>query len=396
MSSSENVIEYSRKGLPPIFGRLGIVLFGIGLVLSILAYLSDPVRSAFNNIILLEFLTSVGLGALFFVALEHLVGAVWSTPFRRVFEILSSVLLILPIVALPIYFHAHDIFHWTHADVVAADVILQQKSPYLNMSFFTIRIVGYFAIWILFYWLLSRNSKKQDKSKDQKITKTNAKISAIFMPVFALTITFSSIDWMMSLEPHWFSTIFGVYYFSGTVIVSLAVGTLLVIWLNEKGLLIKGIIKDHYYSLGALLFAFINFWAYIAFSQYLLIWYANLPEETYWFLQRWEGSWLYFSIFFMIVHFAIPYFVMLSQPSKMDPKRLKIMSLWLAITHILDLYWIVIPTLSPDGFIFGWIEVGFILLAFGIIMVVFNLKAKNTNLVAIGDPKLKRGIDFRL
>ncbi len=396
MSSSENVIEYSRKGLPPIFGRLGIILFGIGLVLSILAYLSDPVRSAFNNIILLEFLTSVGVGALFVVALEHLVGAAWSTPFRRVFEILSSVLLILPIVALPIYFHAHDIFHWTHADVVASDLILQQKSPYLNMTFFTIRIVGYFAIWILFYWLLSRNSKKQDESKDQKITKTNAKISAIFMPVFALTITFSSIDWMMSLEPHWFSTIFGVYYFSGTVIVSLAVGTFLVVWFNEKGLLVKGIIKDHYYSLGALIFAFINFWAYIAFSQYLLIWYANLPEETYWFLQRWEGSWLYFSVFFMIVHFAIPYFVMLSQPSKMDPKKLKIMSLWLAITHILDLYWIVIPTLSPEGFIFGWIEVGFILLAFGIIMVVFNLKAKNTNLVAIGDPKLQRGINFRL
>lgn len=396
MSSSENVIEYSRKGLPPIFGRLGIILLGIGLVLSILAYLSDPVRSAFNNIILLEFLTSIGLGALFFVALEHLVGAVWSTPFRRVFEILSSVLLILPIVALPIYFHAHDIFHWTHADVVAADVILQQKSPYLNMTFFTIRVVGYFVLWILFYWLLSRNSKKQDESKDQKFTKLNAKISAVFMPVFAITITFSSIDWMMSLEPHWFSTIFGVYYFSGTVIASLAVGTLLVIWLNENGLLIKGIKKDHYYSLGALLFAFINFWAYIAFSQYLLIWYANLPEETFWFLQRWEGSWMYFSIFFMIVHFGVPYFAMLSQPSKMDAKRLKFMALWLAIVHILDLYWIVIPTLSPEGFIFGWIEVGFIVLAFGIVMVVFNLKAKNVNLVAIGDPKLQRGINFRL
>ncbi len=396
MSSSENVIEYSRKGLPPIFGRLGIILLGIGLVLSILAYLSDPVRSAFNNVILLEFLTSVGLGALFFVALEHLVGAVWSTPFRRVFEILSSVLLILPIVALPIYFHAHDIFHWTHADVVAADEILQQKSPYLNMTFFTIRIVAYFVLWILFYWLLSRNSKKQDKSKDPKITKMNAKISAIFMPIFAITITFSSIDWMMSLEPHWFSTIFGVYYFSGTVIASLAMGTLLVIWLNEKGLLIKGIKKDHYYSLGALLFAFVNFWAYIAFSQYLLIWYANLPEETFWYLQRWEGSWLYFSVFFIIVHFAIPYFAMLSQPSKMDAKRLKFMALWLAITHILDLYWIVIPTLSPEGFVFGWIEIGFILLAFGIVMVVFNLKAKNTNLVAIGDPKLQREIDFRL
>jgi len=396
MSSSEKVIEYSRKDLPSVVGKLGIVLFVIGMILAVLAYMSDPVRSAFNNVILLEFLTSVGLGALFFVALEHLVGAVWSTPFRRIFEILSAVLLILPLVALPIFFHVHDIFHWTHTDVVAVDEILQQKSPYLNMTFFTIRIIVYFAIWIIFYWLLIRNSKKQDKTKDQKITRINARISAVFMPIFAFTITFSSIDWLMSLEPHWFSTIFGVYYFSGTVVVSLAVGTLLVIWLNEKGLLVKGIKKDHYYSLGALLFAFINFWAYIAFSQYLLIWYANLPEETFWFIQKWEGSWMIFSIIFLIVHFGVPYFGLLSQPSKMDPKRLKFMSAWLIFAHIMDLYWIVMPTFSPDSFVFGWIEIGFIILGIGIVMVVFYFKARNTNLVAIGDPKLQRGIDFRL
>ncbi len=396
MSSSEKVIEYSRKDLPSVVGKLGIVLFVIGMILAVLAYMSDPVRSAFNNVILLEFLTSVGLGALFFVALEHLVGAVWSTPFRRIFEILSAVLLILPLVALPIFFHVHDIFHWTHTDVVAVDEILQQKSPYLNMTFFTIRIIVYFAIWIIFYWLLIRNSKKQDKTKDQKITRINARISAVFMPIFAFTITFSSIDWLMSLEPHWFSTIFGVYYFSGTVVVSLAVGTLLVIWLNEKGLLVKGIKKDHYYSLGALLFAFINFWAYIAFSQYLLIWYANLPEETFWFIQKWEGSWMIFSIIFLIVHFGVPYFGLLSQPSKMDPKRLKFMSAWLIFAHIMDIYWIVMPTFSPDSFVFGWIEIGFIILGIGIVMVVFYFKARNTNLVAIGDPKLQRGIDFRL
>ncbi|MEN8193980.1 MAG: quinol:cytochrome C oxidoreductase [Bacteroidota bacterium] len=396
MSSSEKVIEYSKKELPPVFGKLGIVLLVIGIVLSVLAYLSDPVRSAFNNVILLEFLTSIGLGALFLVALEHLAGAVWSTPFRRVFELISSVLLILPIVALPVYFHAHDIFHWTHADVVATDEILSHKAPYLNMTFFTIRIVAYFLLWNIFYWLLTGKSRKQDSTKDQKTTKTNAKIAAIFMPVFAITITFSSIDWMMSLEPHWFSTIFGVYYFAGTVIASLAVGTFVVIWLNEKGLLVNGIGKDHYYSLGALLFAFINFWAYIAFSQFLLIWYANLPEETYWFLQRWEGPWMIVSILFIVVHFAVPYFALLSQPSKMDPKRLKIMSVWIVLAHIFDLFWIVMPTHSPDGVLFGWIEIGFIILAIGIIITVFNLKSKDSNLVAIGDPKLQRGIDFRL
>ncbi len=396
MSSTENTIEYNKKGLPPIFGKFGFGLFGIGLVLSILAYLSEPTRSAFNNIILLEFLASVGIGSLFLIALEYIVGAVWSTPFRRIFEIISSVLLILPLVAIPVYLHAHSVFHWTHHDVVAADEILQGKSPYLNMTFFTVRIIAYFAIWILFHLLLTKNSKVQDITKDPKLTKRNTTLSAIFLPLFVLTLTFSSIDWMMSLEPHWFSTIFSVYYFAGTFLAAIAVGTFLIIWLNEKGLMVKGIGKDHYYSLGALLFGFINFWAYIAFSQFLLIWYANLPEETYWFLARWEGSWMYFSIFLMIIHFVIPYFALLSQPSKMNPKTLKIMSLVIIFSHIVDLYWVVMPTFSPDGFVFGWIEIGFILLGLGIIMVVFTLKAKNQNLVAIGDPRLKRGINFRL
>lgn len=396
MSSSENVIEYKRKDLPPIFGKFGLGLFGIGLVLSILAYLSEPTRSAYNNVILLEFLSSIGIGSLFLIALEYIVGSVWSTPFRRIFEILSSVLLILPLIALPVYLHAHNIFHWTHLEVVAADEILQQKSPYLNMTFFTIRIIAYFAIWILFHLLLTKNSKTQDKTKDPNLTKINTKLSAIFLPLFVITLTFSSIDWMMSLEAHWFSTIFGVYYFAGTFLAALAAGTFLIVWLNEKGLLVNGIGKDHYYSLGALLFGFINFWGYIAFSQYLLIWYANLPEETVWFLQRWEGSWMYFSIFFVIVHFLIPYFALLSQPSKMDPKRLKFMSIWILLVHILDLYWIVMPTFNPEGFIFGWIELGFILLGLGVLIVVFNFKAKGVNLVAIGDPRLKKGINFRL
>ncbi len=396
MSSTENKIEYTQKELPSVIGKFGFGLFGIGLLLSILAYLSDPVRSAFNNIILLEFLSSVGIGSLFLIALEYIVGAVWSTPFRRIFEILSSVLLILPLVAIPVYLHAHDVFHWTHLDVVASDEILQQKSPYLNMTFFTIRIIAYFTIWILFHLLLTKNSKAQDITGDPKITKRNTTISAIFLPLFVLTLTFSSIDWMMSLEPHWFSTIFSVYYFSGTFLAAIAVGTLLIVWLNEKGLMVNGIGKDHYYSLGALLFGFITFWAYIAFSQFLLIWYANLPEETVWYLQRWEGSWMYFSIFLIFIHFVIPYFALLSRPSKMDPKNLKIMSVVIIFAHIFDLYWIVMPTYSRDGFIFGWIEIGFILLGLGIIAVVFKIKAKNQNLVAIGDPRLKRGIDFRL
>lgn len=395
-SALNNNVDYEKKDLPPIINKVGMGLTVVGLVLVVLAYFTDPTRSAFNNIILLMFLTSIGLGSLFLVALEYIGGAVWSTPFRRIGEILSSVLLVVPIVAIPIYFNLHDVYHWTHLAVVATDPILSHKAPYLNETFFTIRIIGYFVIWILFYFILTKNSQKQDETKDQGLTKKNIRNSAIFLPFFALTATFAAIDWMMSLEPHWFSTIYGVYYFSGTFLSALAIITFFVVYLTEKGMFGKGIVPDHYYSFGALLYGFINFWAYIAFSQFMLIWYANLPEETFWFLSRWEGSWMIFSLVFIFVHFLIPFFALVSQPSKTNGARLKFMSIWLLVAHLMDLYFLVMPTFSPEGVVLGWIELGFFLLAFGIVFLVFSIKAKSVNLLPIGDPKLKRGIDFRL
>jgi hypothetical protein len=394
--SSSNTIEYVKKDLPPLLNKIAIGLTVIGLVLVIFAYYVDPVRSAFNNIILLMFITSIGLGSLFLVALEYVGGAVWSTPFRRIAEILATALLVLPILAIPIYFNLHEVYHWAHLDIVVKDENLSHKSGYLNQTFFTIRIIAYFVIWILFYFLITRNSLKQDQTKDQSLTKKNIKLSAIFIPFFAITVTFSAIDWMMSLEPHWFSTIFGVYYFAGTFLSALAFITFFVVYLNEKGMFVKGIVNDHYYSFGALLYGFINFWAYIAFSQFMLIWYANLPEETFWFLNRWEGTWLIFSVVFILIHFLIPFFALVSQPSKTNPGRLKFMAIWLLVAHFMDLYFLVMPTFSPNGFEFGWIELGFFLLSFGIIFLIFNIRAKSVNLLPIGDPKLKRGIDFRL
>jgi hypothetical protein len=216
------------------------------------------------------------------------------------------------------------------------------------------------------------------------------------MPFLAFTITFAAVDWIMSLEPHWFSAIFGVYYFSGTVLAALGVATFLIVLLNEKGYLTKKIKSDHYYSLGALLFAFTNFWAYIAFSQFMLIWYGNLPEETSWFLHRWEGSWMYVSIALIIIHFIIPYFGLLSQPSKKHPKRLLFFSAWIVFAHIVDLYWMIMPAFNTEGVVFGWVEIGFPLVAFGILILLFGLKVKKENIIPIGDPKLKRGLEFRL
>jgi hypothetical protein len=395
MSASElTTIQPLKKELPGSARRLAWIFLTLGIVVMGVAYGVEPKRSAFNNIILFLFLASIGGGSIFLIALEYIGGAVWSVPMRRVTEFLAGITPIVPLVAVPLLLNLHDLFHWTHPEAVQADQLLAGKSPYLNVPFFVFRFLAVFALWTLFYYLFLRNSTRQDLSRSQSLTRRNIRLAAIFLPVFAVTLTITSVDWAMSLEPHWYSTIFGVYYFSGTVLAALAATTYAVVKLQERGFLPK-LRRDHLYSLGALLFAFINFWAYIAFSQFLLIWYANLPEETFWFMTRWQGGWEYFSIVLIIVHFAVPYTALLSQDAKMNPKRLKFMALWILGAHLLDLYWLVMPTYSKS-FIFGWMEVGYPILAAGMIMVVLSYMLRRYNIIPVGDPKLQRGLDFRL
>ena len=387
-------VEYQKKDLPIKLSQLGWLLFSAGLFLGVIGFFSDQHRALLNYLMAYMFILSIGICALLLIALEYVGGADWSVPIRRVVEFLAAIIIFLPILVLPLIFNIHDIFHWAHKDIAAADEILKGKSPYLNETFFIIRVFAVLAIWGLFYFLLIRNSNTQDKTKDQFLTKKNIILSAIFIPFFAITITITAFDWLMSLEPHWFSTIFGVYFFSGSVVASLAAVTLFVVKLKENGYMHPKLVDDHLFSLGALQFAFINFWAYIAFSQYLLIWYANLPEENFWFLHRWENGWQYLSILLIIAHFIVPYAALLSQPAKMDPKRLKFISIWILFAHFIDLYWLVMP--NVNGYYFSWIDIIVPLLAIGVIILIFNYRANKSNLVPFGDPKLQKGLDFRV
>ena len=391
-------LNYEKKKLPDNLNRIGLILLILGAVLGIVAFFVDNTRASFNYLLSYTFLISIAVGALFLIALEYVTNADWSVPFRRIVEIFAGLIPFLAILVIPLLFSMHDIYHWTHAEVVAQDEILQGKEPYLNLPFFITRVFVILGIWYIFYFILSRNSLKQDSSGDQNLTTINIRLSAIFIPLFAVTISITAFDWLMSVDPHWFSTIFGVYYFSGTVIAVLAAVTIAAVYFKEHGYLHERITQDHLYSLGALMFVFVNFWAYIAFSQYMLIWYADLPEETLWFLQKWEGSWALFSLFLLIIHFVVPYILLLSQPAKMDPLRLKISAAVLLFAHFFDLYWMVMPEMPglEKGYIFSWIDFVFPVAAIGLVMIVFNLKAKKENLIPVGDPKLKRGLDFHL
>lgn len=389
---------YQRKDLPASISKLGMGLLALGVVLGVAAFFVDHSRAVFNYLIAFTFLISIGVGALFLIALDYTSGADWSVPIRRVVEFFAAIIPILAVLVIPLLFNVGELFHWSHPEAVAEDKILQGKSSYLNVTFFIVRVFALIGIWSLFYFFIVKNSRKQDTTRDQKLTTKNLRLSAIFIPIFAVTITISAIDWLMSIEPHWFSTMIGVYFFSGVVIAALAAVTLTTVLLKENGYLHPALTNDHLYSLGALLFAFINFWGYIAFSQYMLIWYADLPEETFWFMQRWEGSWSIFSIGLIIIHFVVPYIALVSQPSKMNPKTLKFISVWLLFAHLYDLFWFVMPEVNElsAGYSFSWIDLVFPIAVVGIIILVFNMKAKKENLIPIGDPKLQRGLDFHL
>lgn len=391
---SSNNVEYIKKELPSNIGTAGLILFVVGALLGILGFFIDPVRASFGYLPSFMFLVSVAVGSLFLVAIEYLTGADWSVPFRRITEFLASLVPILIIFAIPLLLNINSLFHWSHKDVIESDKVLMGKSPYLNPMFFIIRVIVTFLIWSAFYLVFISNSRKQDTVSNQDLTRTNIRLSGVFMPVFAITITLTAIDWMMSLEPHWFSTIFGIYFFSGAIWCSLAAVTFIAVILKEKNYLHPKLGLDNYYSLGTLLFAFTVFWAYIAFSQYMLIWYADLPEENFWFLHRWSGGWSILSLVLVITHFIVPFAALLSFRSKTNFSRLKFMSIWILAAHYIDLYWLIMPNMK--SWYFSWLDFVYPVAIIGLIIFVFSRNSKKINLIPVGDPKLEKSLNFHL
>ncbi len=344
------------------------------------------------------FCLSLSLGALFFVILQHLTHAGWSVAVRRLGEVLAAALpfwaaLFLPILLL-VLVHNGSLYPWNDAAHVEHDPLLQAKQPYLNAPFFTIRAVLYFAIWGLlarFYW---RHSIAQDRTGDKSHTLLMQSRAGISIIAFGLTLTFASFDWLMSLDPHWFSTIYGVYFFAGCAVGVFAALALIAISLQKYGYLQDSITADHYHDLGKLLFGFVFFWGYIAFSQYMLIWYANIPEETTWYMARQTNGWTAISLVLLFGHFLLPFCGLMSRRAKRNKRVLAGWAVWLLVMHWIDLYWLAAPK-AGSGPQFGVVDVLCLAGMLSLYMAVLLRIAADRGLIPQRDPWLAESLAFR-
>ena len=403
--------------------KVALALVVLGILLTVIGFVDAAHRGrlAYGYLLAFVFVWSIVLGSVFFVALQHITGSVWSVVVRRVAEMFASPMWLVAILFIPVLVIAlvpgdDPMFPWATGTEVAhageagagdhghdhhgdhAAVLLEKKAPYLNVPFFILRTIVFFLIWIVFAGIFVKTSLKQDDGSVGAEASARLKgLAAPFMILFALTVTFASFDWLMSLQPEWFSTIFGVYVFSGMTLAALAAVTLGVVGMRAKGWLPEDLITpDHLYSLGALLFAFTCFWAYIAFSQFMLIWYGNIPEETFWFADRFENGWLTVSWLLAGVRFVVPFFLLLPRGAKMNPRRLAQASVIILVGQWIDLYWLILPQAQGDHPAVGWQELGPSLLLTGILVWFVSRFVGRQRLAAVGDPLFEKSRHFHL
>jgi len=376
------------------FGTGALIAGAVGLALSIAGYFMDVEQFYRSYLIAFAFWASIGLGGLFFTLLHHLVGAEWSIVLRRMGESLMITLPIMIIFFIPLIFGFHHIYEWSHTEVVAQDHLLKEKAGYLNTNFFVIRTVIYFTIWFVFGRILYKFSLQQDGGNHSQ-NDNMRRLSAPGMILFAITITLAAYDWLMSVQPHWYSTIYGLWYFAGMFLAILSFFVIFGLYLRKKEILSQTITVEHYHDIGKFLFAFTIFWAYISFSQFFLIWYANMPEETIFYLKRWEGAWMYASLFQIVGHLMIPFLVLIPRATKRNFTIMKVITIWILIVHWFDLYWNIMPNFSKPGMIeLSWMDATTMLGIGGMFLWWFWRQFSANALIPVSDPKLDASLHF--
>ncbi len=366
-----------------VVGGLG----SLGCVVGIFA-----ARDQFFQAYLVSYLFFLGLalGSLAVLMIQYVTGGAWGAVIRRLLESATRTLPLLAVLFLPIAFGLGHLYEWARPEHVAHDPILQHKSVYLNVPFFLGRAVFYFTAWIATAYFLNRWSLEQDAAADPRLTRRLEMLSRGGLLLYALTMTFAAMDWGMSLEPHWFSTLYGVMFMGGQGLSTFAFMIPIAALIAERPPFSRIITPAQFHDLGKLMLAFVMLWAYFAFSQYLIIWSANLPEEIPFYLARTKGGWEWVAVVLVVVHFALPFVVLLSRDVKRHARAVAVVALVLVAARFVDLFWLLRPAVAPEGFAVHWLDPAAVAAIGGTWMWFFVSQLKTRPVLPLNDPAIPR------
>lgn len=347
-----------------------------------------PARTGANVLIVSFYLLTLGLGAAFFVALNYVADGTWSIAFRRVPEAMTGVLPAAGGLVLLVLLAGGPLYPWTH------ETLDGFKGFWLDRPFHLVRAVVYLGVWLALVRSIVRHSRDQDTDGLRAHQSGNERQSAIFLVVFAVTFWLASVDWIMSLEPHWFSTMFGLYNFAGLFLTGLAAIAVLTIWLGRRTELGRAVTVAHYHDLGKLIFAFSTFWAYIWFCQYMLIWYVNNPEETVYFTRRLEGGWLWMIVLTVLLNWVVPFVVLMSRAAKRRPGILFRVGIVILLGRWVDLHVMIMPAITDAPPPIGFWEFGAILGGLGLFGLTFLRALGSAPMVPAQDVYLRESLEL--
>jgi hypothetical protein len=330
---------------------------GAGLLVSLVGWFLDATQFYQSYLMAYMLCLSVTLGCLALGMMHQLSGGAWGVVIRRPIGAASRVLPVMTLLFLPVLLGMGHLYIWTHADVVAHDEVLQAKHPYLNVPFFLARTAIYFASWNAISYFLNAWSLEQDRSADPRIARKMQLLSAGGLVVYGLTITFASFDWLMSIEPHWYSTIYGVLIMGGQGLSAMAFLIVVLVWLSRRPPLDRIVARAHFHDLGNLTLAFVMLWAYFSFSQYLIIWAGNLPQEISWYVNRLQTGWRFIGVALVLFHFAVPFVLLLSRTVKREGRLIVLVAMAILLSRLLDLFWLIAPEFHTRGITVSWLDV---------------------------------------